>query len=383
MKIKPAQMFLLNLCDGKGEVDGKGVDAKAEPLVFWADSVKRKVLSLKRLDFFHIASMMTDMGDYCVAGFEGGKGFALTDKLGSRPVFFLENGMAVSNRVALLGKYGPDRIKFLPGSSLIVCGMEGVEVKKIDTEESLPEYSLEEALELSVKERVQESRKVAVAFSGGLDSSLIAFLAKKMTEVALFTLKVGEGEGKDELAERSSQLLDAELHYVQADEQLLMQSFKSSTSSVLWKSVMDYSIALGFQIVAQKAREEGYTFLLAGQGADELFGGYRKYLVREKDEKSLLSLLSKDVAMLYVGAARDAEAIRDGGCIPSFPYMDERVALLAENLPLSMKVRNGIGKSALRISAMKLGLAESICSVPKKAFQYSSGMQKLVMKVFF
>jgi asparagine synthase (glutamine-hydrolysing) len=366
--------FILKVCKNTFILDGKAVNPESDYI--FADTVNDEAVEFDNSSLEDIVTLMEDRGDYCMAGIKDGKSFGLTDMFGSRPIFFSADNATLTNRVALLNE--GESINILPGSTIATCDKGKFAVNQFVRR---PEFQggLGDALKLSVSERVSKNDKVAVSFSGGLDSSLIAYLAKPKAKIALFTL-VTEDE-RDDMAEKSSELLDIELHYVSADENIIKETYKASSSSILWKSPMDYALGLGFQLVAKKASEEGYSLLMAGQGADELFGGYSKYMRMENSSLSIA--LKNDAERLYIGAARDAEAIRDGGCTPSFPFMDERVGILAERLPLTMKVRNGQRKVALRKSAQQLGLPEKIFDAPKKAFQYSSGMQKLVEKVFF
>lgn len=380
--IKPVTNFLIDMKNSTAVVDNEEIRLTEDTHIIWADTVRKKRIILESITTKSIVGAMDQRGDYCIAGIGKEGVFCLTDMFGSRPVFLSESRMTLSNRIKFLSS-GRGKIADtnpVPGSTYIAFHKDGLRRASIEHQEE-NNLSLESLLELAVKERLLGIRKVAIAFSGGLDSSLIAYIAKKKCNAVLYNLKVGEGI--DSTAERASQLLDMELRYVHVDETVLRSAFNGSSSSSLWKSAMDYAIALGFQIIAGKAKEDGYNILLTGQGADELFGGYNKYLKFEKDASALREALKKDVKCLYIGAARDAEAIRDGGCIPSFPFLDEKVGRFAEKLNLSMKVKNGVRKIALRKCAENLGLPEEIFNAPKKAFQYSSGLQKLVCKVFF
>ena len=46
------------------------------------------------------------------------------------------------------------------------------------------------------------------------------------------------------------------------------------------------SVGLPFYWVAEKASEAGFKVMLAGQGADELFGGYQRYVTRVLQRRS-------------------------------------------------------------------------------------------------
>ena len=63
---------------------------------------------------------------------------------------------------------------------------------------------------------------------------------------------------------------------------------------------------------------------------------------------------------------------------PRFPFEAKEVVELGLAMPLSFKIRNGVGKAVLRRAAVVLGVPEELAMAPKKAAQYSSGIQKIV-----
>lgn len=368
----PASYFKFSVMGGRVKVEECDSYKECEAV---HDSMCEYPLQIHDVNSIH--NRMQECGDYCLA-FSEGK--FMTDCLGSRPIFLAENGAftIISNRYPT----GYANVKLLPGSSLLRLEKNTLKEERVDSSYTRSDFiSLEEALVESVKRRVSGRERVAVAFSGGLDSSLLSYLAKRFCRVHLFTI-ISKGE-MDDKAERAAELLDLPIEYVKADERTVKDVYEKSRSKELWKSPMDFSIAIGFTLLSTSAHLEGHETLLAGQGADELFGGYSKYVRLQHEPSSLLEMLEKDVNNLYAGAARDAEAIREGHCKPSFPYMDYFVACVAKQLPLERKVFGAQRKVRLRLAARELGLHEDICGAEKKAFQYSSGLQKLVNRIFF
>ncbi len=112
------------------------------------------------------------------------------DPVGVQPLYYGENqklAALASNRKALW-KLGIEKPKSFPPGHLAFVNREGFQFKPIKTlTYSKPEQvtmekaaeTLQALLEQSIQRRVFGAKEVAVAFSGGLDSSLIAFLANK------------------------------------------------------------------------------------------------------------------------------------------------------------------------------------------------------------
>jgi asparagine synthase (glutamine-hydrolysing) len=142
---------------------------------------------------------------------------------------------------------------------------------------------------------------------------------------------------------------------------------------------MDRSLAAGFFLASSEARAQGSDVLVAGQGADEIFGGYGRHLeTASVDPSRLVPQLLEELPRLEGGLRRDELAIARGGCEASFPYADLPIARLALSLPPGFLVLRGERKVVLRELAKRMGVPPSIASAPKKAFQYSSGIQHLL-----
>jgi asparagine synthase (glutamine-hydrolysing) len=142
---------------------------------------------------------------------------------------------------------------------------------------------------------------------------------------------------------------------------------------------MDNSIAAGFFLASSEAKAQGFEMLVAGQGADEIFGGYNRHLeVAKADLSSLNRKLIAELPKLEAGLRRDELAIYLGGCEASFPYADFPLARFSLSLPPQFLISHGERKVVLRELAKKMEMPPSIVEAPKKAFQYSSGIEGLL-----
>ena len=127
-------------------------------------------------------------GDYSFLMLKEGWIAAGRDPIGVQPFYFGENRdiAAIATNKKALWKLGIEKpISFSPGN-LAFVDKEGFKFKPVKTLSYLEPkpISLDDAakqlqtlLEESIQRRVQGLKEVAVAFSGGLDSSVVAFLA--------------------------------------------------------------------------------------------------------------------------------------------------------------------------------------------------------------
>jgi asparagine synthase (glutamine-hydrolysing) len=237
---------------------------------------------------------------------------------------------------------------------------------------------LAKLIEVSVEAAVAGKRTVAVAFSGGLDSSVLAALAKRHAEVvacSAFSSTAGDALR----AKGAAQALGVRFAGTTMTKEMVAQELEEMKLP-FEATLMDRALWCLYSVVARKARDEGAEVILLGQMADELFGGYSKYeeALRSGGEEAAGAMMMSDVNEYpRRGRARDYAACARW-VQPRFPMEAKEVVEFGLALPVSFKIRDGIRKAILRRAAVVLGVPEELAGAPKKAAQYSSGVQRLV-----
>ena len=233
-------------------------------------------------------------------------------------------------------------------------------------------------METAVAEAVAGEDLVAVSFSGGLDSSALAKCASRSVRVVLCSA-FAPGSGDEGRVARASTELGLELKVTELTREKVDESLRALDLPFA-PTLMDRSLWSLYHWVSESARESGARVMLLGQLADELFGGYAKYLeiFQKAGPEVAESAMEADFREYdRRGRIRDVNAC--GGRVePRFPFGDVGVVELAEGIPPSFKFREGVRKAVLRRAAVLLGVPEDLAGAAKKAAQYSSGIQKLV-----
>jgi len=231
-----------------------------------------------------------------------------------------------------------------------------------------PDMSLEDAIVTAVRLRSDEG---VVALSGGVDSTLVAALAKREC------VAVGK-EGSHDLgrAKTAAESLGLDCTFVTISEEEIASALPTVVRAIPEKNPVNTGIALTLYFVARWAGENGYRRIITGQGADELFGGYSRYLTTETLEEDLI----RDFAGLEAQVRRDQSVAALHGAYFSMPYMDFRVVRAAQAIPATEKVQGGRRKIPLRTVAER-HIPPDLADYEKKAMQYGSGVWDTLRKL--
>jgi asparagine synthase (glutamine-hydrolysing) len=214
---------------------------------------------------------------------------------------------------------------------------------------------------------------VSIPFSGGLDSSVVAFLAAQRTNVRLLVASVRGGHDLAN-AEEAANLLALPLEVVDLTPALVRALLPLLLRHVRPPSPLIVSFELPLLAVLERATSKQ---LVTGQGADELFGGYARYRRLRPDD--LAAALEADVeAVLREGAPREKALASSLGKELFLPYLDGAIVAFARALDPREKVQGDVGKVVLRKAALHLGLPPLLARRLKKAAQYGSGAASIL-----
>jgi asparagine synthase (glutamine-hydrolysing) len=225
-----------------------------------------------------------------------------------------------------------------------------------------------------------------LAFSGGIDSTLLAYYLKRVG-LRLHLICVGSTESPDlDAAELAADSLGLPLTIKTYNETDLDEHLDNILLSVEESDPMKTSVATPLYFVAREAMKRSGRVLFSGNGSDELFGGYAKYIDEyHRDEKKAVNSMFRDVERSHeVNLERDWKICSDLGLELRLPFIDPQLTRFALSLPPKYKLpKEGKEprKIILRHLAGKLGLPRAVSERPKKAAQYSSGTGKMIERL--
>ncbi len=223
---------------------------------------------------------------------------------------------------------------------------------------------------------------VGVLVSGGIDSSIIAWIAWwQFKHVSFFCLDSEKGVDKP-YVELLMKNLGSQVTFVQFRQKDVVE-IRAEIGEILRMvgvetNIMQISLASGFYLLARRISEAGIRKIFTGQGPDILFGGYSKY--KTVNTNVLKSEIQKDLPLLEIDGKRDGAMGALWGVSFVNPYLEKVFVDFALSVPVNLLIHRGIGKFISRVAGKKMGLPKEICERPKKAFQYSTGIQKLSLR---
>ncbi|SHG98870.1 asparagine synthase C-terminal domain-containing protein [Halobaculum gomorrense] len=226
-----------------------------------------------------------------------------------------------------------------------------------------------DAVETSV--RAVDPDGLAVAFSGGVDSAVVA---AGVPETPLYVAGF-EGAHDVAAARDAAAAMDRELREVTLSHADLERAVPELVAATGRRNPMDVAIALPLYLVGERAAADGHHRLAIGQGADELFGGYAKVVDPADDPRvdadTVRGARRETVATLPDQLERDVLALRAAGVEPVAPLLHDRVVRAALALPGHLLVADGERKVALRAAAADM-VPQHVRSAEKKAVQYGT-----------
>ncbi len=240
-----------------------------------------------------------------------------------------------------------------------------------------------ESIQNSIRDTVPKE-KIGVAFSGGVDSTLLAKICHDMRyDVVLLT--IGFPNSHDVLFAKE---INEQLGYSHKILEIDSDSF-SKISTKIKERIQTENLSwnengIAFYYVSKLAHSLGIKTVVTANGIDELFCGYNAY--REAIEKGnhyVLKLMASKLenekkmmrAVNAVTSEFDVKLIQ--------PFLSEDFVSYANTIPITEKIKDKddlYRKHIIRSLAKEIGVPTISSEKRKKALQYGSNIHKALIK---
>jgi len=217
---------------------------------------------------------------------------------------------------------------------------------------------------------------VAVLYSGGLDSSLVARLLAAYSTVSLWTIGL-PGARDLEDGRTGAALLELPHREVLLTAAAVREQLGRSGDDVAGQLEPVRSVRLSVQLALRNCADE---VVALGQGADELFYGYARYARFGADRAAAASdedfrrLIETEWPWTVTTARTLAKEV---GSV----FVDPEVARAARELPPPDPALGEPPKWHLRCIARTLGVPQALVDRPKRALQYGTGIRRAIDRI--
>jgi asparagine synthase (glutamine-hydrolysing) len=321
------------------------------------------------------------------------------DRIGVRQIYYSENDHLIafaSERKALwkIGLREPTN-RVLPGCAVILNPNGALtEIRVSDSPVNCDRVlyktagsavsAYQKALVASIKKRTQDFNRIGIIFSGGIDSVIVAWLAKRtVKEVVCYTGGV-HGSSDIAFARRIAKRLNLKLRVNELTNDEVEHLIPEIIDTIEDTNAGQIEVAIPVYAAVKLAHEDGINVMLTGQGADELFGGYAWYskVVEKEGYQKLREHMTEDLLLLHRETLEREDKITMAHSIEMRePFLDSKVISGSMQMDLKLNVLggdDGFGKHIHRKLAQKVGIPTSIAYRIKEAAQHGSGIHNVI-----
>lgn len=232
------------------------------------------------------------------------------------------------------------------------------------------------ALKKILYKSVEAVGKFSVLFSGGLDSTLIAFFLKqRYGQVRCYT--VGTSDSDDvKWAERVANKFGFNLSMRILSENEIERTIARIVRILNDTNPANVGVASVMYTGIEIAGDSDVIF--SGLGSEEIFAGYHRHAdaqdINAECWNGLYNMWARDMV-------RDKRVAAEFGVRLKFPFLEREIVKAAMLVPGEWKIHNSSKKYILRELAKEIGIPEEVAERPKKAAQYGSFIDKVMERL--
>ena len=240
-----------------------------------------------------------------------------------------------------------------------------------------------EKIQNSIKNAVSDS-KIGVAFSGGVDSTLIAKTCSDLNyDVTLLT--IGFADSHDILfAKEVNEILKLPHEILEIDPSTFADVAKKIKQIIKTDNISWNENSIAFYYVSKLAKSLDLKSVVTANGIDELFCGYNAYRdAFSEGEEYILELMDSKIEneVNMMKAVNEVTLEFEVRIIQ--PLLSPDFVKYAKSVPLAEKIHDSddlLRKHAIRNLAKDIGVPELSANKRKKALQYGSKIHKALLK---
>jgi asparagine synthase (glutamine-hydrolysing) len=321
-------------------------------------------------------------GDFACAVSDGGQVILARDWAGIRPLYYgnSEGKLCFASEAKALVGIASDVKEFPPG---YVYSREQGFRKYPDKAVETPEFKdyeqgkkvIKELLMEATERRLKDNAVGGVLLSGGLDSSLITYMAHEIQpDIECFTVSMEEGQDLP-LAKDVTSYLGVKHHVLIFGEKEIREILPLAIhhQEMYEESCVQGAIA---NFLAGRFVRPHSKVVLTGEGADEFFGGYDGQFRRGETPEEVADIVDRLINVAHNTALQRLDRLNAANSFESrTPFLDAKVMDFSLKIPIQHKIHGEeqVGKWILR-QAFEGCLPDHIIYQTKRFFAQGSGV---------
>ena len=240
-----------------------------------------------------------------------------------------------------------------------------------------------ENIQNSISEVVPK-KKIGIAFSGGVDSTLVSKICTDMGfDIVLLT--IGFSESHDIIFSKEvNEQLNYSHHILEIDPETFSKITSNIHKVIATDNLSWNENCIAFYYVSKLAKSLNLDVVITGNGIDELFCGYNAYReafdggeskIKEVMDSKLENELKMMNAVNVIASEFNVKILQ--------PLLSSKFIEYAKTVPITEKIHSSddlYRKHIIRKLASDVGVPEISCSKRKKALQYGSKIHKFLLK---
>ena len=245
-------------------------------------------------------------------------------------------------------------------------------------------YDLKHALYDAISSNVLES-KIAVAFSGGVDSSLLAKICHDLGKQMILVTIGFPGSHDIGFATAIASKMGMKCRTLEIDFDDFQEKMRQIQETIKCKNTSHIENCIGYFYVCKLAKQFNFKVILSANGCDELFCGYDGYRRAYKGgEPAIMKLMEEKIVNELALVEEITMVAEQFGVVVRQPFLSNAFIKFAKTIPLNQKIKGSddmTRKHILRQEALSLGVPVEAAMKPKKALQYGTLIHKHFKKM--
>lgn len=195
-------------------------------------------------------------------------------------------------------------------------------------------------IRLLIDKVVKRNLANGILFSGGLDTSIVAFVASKYSSLNAFTVAFENAPALDlEYSKTMANLLKMNHRIYFFGEKEMFSAIREVIKTLKVFDPMEVRNSVAIFVGLKIAKENGIKGVMTGDGLDELFAGYSWLF--NLSESELISRLSNMWQTMQFSSIPMAHSLRMEA---KAPYLDPEFKAFAASVDPKLKIRSERGK---------------------------------------